>query len=659
MRELYNKCLSGNFEDGIVFELIVCSHCNLNCVGCDHMAPYAKKYFLKLETLKEQLNYLINSKIKINDILLFGGEPLLHPQIGEICSIIREYLPDTFIQVSTNGLFLKAVKEEQIDKIKESGAVLNLTKYPIVKDYDKLMERWLKKDIIINRNSPRITFSQTTIDVKGEQSLEQFYYCGKKQFPGIGILKEYKFYPCSFAYSIDCINENSDININLPLLKNKDYLDIRSNFNKKTLKDLLVNPRNACIYCNERYEHNWQKGNKEINQIYYTEKDNLMYNYENYIAPLKNIDYIKKNWKNGELENNIDVVTYGYDIRETRKILGKKIDIIIPIYKSNVTLVRRCITSLQNQSIIDDCNIYIIFDNGSSISELFDIFKETKLDIIFLRTKEHLGPGAARNEALKYANSTYLFMLDSDDYLDYNKFLEELYKKSELEKSDYIIHSMKVINSNIKELNKFNFYRNSFIKENHILYPELFYEEDTVFNILVELLGKGCNYFNYGYVYDKLYNSFSVRNNINDYELKYGIALSFIVLLQELERRKILKDNDKYIYNYFNNYIIDEDILSSDDNIDKKILFSLYLLIAIFLSEKVGYFDYNDTNHFYTSLIYRMINENKIIVNIDNHTTFCGKDLKDKIRYYLEQNENFYFKKTYKEVDWNDFKICN
>ena len=39
-------------------------------------------------------------------IILMGGEPLLHPQVGEFCRVTRECYPEAGITIITNGTLI-------------------------------------------------------------------------------------------------------------------------------------------------------------------------------------------------------------------------------------------------------------------------------------------------------------------------------------------------------------------------------------------------------------------------------------------------------------------------------------------------------------------------------------------------------------------------
>ena len=63
-----------------LIEYHLVNHCNLNCKGCAHFAPLAKPWFADINEFEKDLNQL-SSKVIIDKLTLFGGEPLLNNDI--------------------------------------------------------------------------------------------------------------------------------------------------------------------------------------------------------------------------------------------------------------------------------------------------------------------------------------------------------------------------------------------------------------------------------------------------------------------------------------------------------------------------------------------------------------------------------------------------
>ena len=81
--------------------------CNLACVGCGRVREYRDVIDRKL-TLDESMQAVRVSGAPI--VSISGGEPLLHPQIGELVRAIRD--DGRFMYLCTNGLLLQEKLDE-------------------------------------------------------------------------------------------------------------------------------------------------------------------------------------------------------------------------------------------------------------------------------------------------------------------------------------------------------------------------------------------------------------------------------------------------------------------------------------------------------------------------------------------------------------------
>lgn len=86
-------------------EIHIVDHCNLDCIGCSHESPLVPNWFESPNKLKRDLSLLWNW-YQAPLIKLLGGEPLLHPKISEIISIVK-MMTQSRVRVVTNGILLK------------------------------------------------------------------------------------------------------------------------------------------------------------------------------------------------------------------------------------------------------------------------------------------------------------------------------------------------------------------------------------------------------------------------------------------------------------------------------------------------------------------------------------------------------------------------
>ncbi len=109
-----------------------------------------------------------------------------------------------------------------------------------------------------------------------------------------------------------------------------------------------------------------------------------------------------------------------------------KISVILPVYNSQ-NYIKKSIESVVNQSFTD---IELIIVNDGSTDKTSDIISQFDDNRICVVSQDNLGPGAARNNALKIAKGEYVMYLDSDDwfcpnalktaYLEASKFRTDL-----------------------------------------------------------------------------------------------------------------------------------------------------------------------------------------------------------------------------------------
>jgi MoaA/NifB/PqqE/SkfB family radical SAM enzyme len=79
--------------------------CNIKCSGCISLSDFARKGVASVEEIQSWLEYW-HTYLDIDVIVLFGGEPLIHPHLLDVCTTIRKYYPASTIRLITNGYLL-------------------------------------------------------------------------------------------------------------------------------------------------------------------------------------------------------------------------------------------------------------------------------------------------------------------------------------------------------------------------------------------------------------------------------------------------------------------------------------------------------------------------------------------------------------------------
>ncbi len=112
----------------------VTAYCNLRCIGCRYGRDFMPGQQLSLETVKALLDDA--SSAGIETVRLYGGEPLLHPELPKMVRHAVDLGLSTY--VTTNGLLLK----QKIKTLYDAG-LRNITIgfYGTASDYDLYVQR--------------------------------------------------------------------------------------------------------------------------------------------------------------------------------------------------------------------------------------------------------------------------------------------------------------------------------------------------------------------------------------------------------------------------------------------------------------------------------------------------------------------------------------
>ncbi len=79
----------------------ITDNCNMGCVYCHNEGQKKGGNFMPLNTL----NYIVDNALRygVHKVRLTGGEPLLHPQINEICKVLKSKSNITMLGINTNA----------------------------------------------------------------------------------------------------------------------------------------------------------------------------------------------------------------------------------------------------------------------------------------------------------------------------------------------------------------------------------------------------------------------------------------------------------------------------------------------------------------------------------------------------------------------------
>lgn len=107
--------------------------CNLKCRDCANFAPYAHKNNMRypIEKIKRDIDRALPYFSMIDILHIQGGEPFIYSDLPELLKYIKERYGHLIkkIRIATNGTIVPS--EETLDAMKEAGAVVRISNYPI------------------------------------------------------------------------------------------------------------------------------------------------------------------------------------------------------------------------------------------------------------------------------------------------------------------------------------------------------------------------------------------------------------------------------------------------------------------------------------------------------------------------------------------------
>lgn len=245
------------------FDIHITDHCNLNCRGCGHFSNLCSPTFLDLEAFRGDMAAMA-AKLRVEQIYLLGGEPLLHPRVSEFIRAAREYFPDTRIYVVTNGSLVMRQDDEFWKAMADTHTILMCDAYPIGLPVGEINAKARETRVSAEWTDDRELFFKVPLDVSGTQDpADSYRRCG-----GINncpLYKDGRLYPCAYTAYIDVFTER--FGIEDMRVSDKDSIAIRENDSSSILK-FMMRPVPFCRHCDfdhfEMYE--WGRTERKIEE---------------------------------------------------------------------------------------------------------------------------------------------------------------------------------------------------------------------------------------------------------------------------------------------------------------------------------------------------------------------------------------------------------
>ncbi len=175
--------------NGNSIELDITYACHFGCVNCNRSSTQAKSdLYMPLEVIRDFITQSVDTDRKWKEIRVMGGEPMLHPQIGEIFDLLVEYkrahLPGVIIFLKTN------MKAKKVDDL------VNRYAGDVQCVYGNSLER---------SKSEFVEFNNAPCDDPHFRQVDYRNGCSVTEVDGIGLSPLGKYYQCGPAGGIDRI----------------------------------------------------------------------------------------------------------------------------------------------------------------------------------------------------------------------------------------------------------------------------------------------------------------------------------------------------------------------------------------------------------------------------------------------------------------------
>ncbi len=247
-------------------ECRVVDFCNLNCNGCSVCANINDKTMMDVDKFEQDCNQLLIKFSGIKNFKLFGGEPLLHPDLYELVTIARKKFPDANLQIHSNGLLLSKVKESLLMLCRRLDVQFVFTLYPETGKVKRTIEQILSKHNIRYEFTPPVYEFRKAINSKGDWNAEEVY---KNCCKCINLIEG--TLSCGIPFLMETLEKKYNINI----CENKrcNTIDIyNTDMDGWQINRLLDSPYHLCSYCafmrfnvlEENYYYAWKVGSAKL-----------------------------------------------------------------------------------------------------------------------------------------------------------------------------------------------------------------------------------------------------------------------------------------------------------------------------------------------------------------------------------------------------------
>ncbi|MDR1782448.1 MAG: radical SAM protein [Bacilli bacterium] len=237
-------------------EININDHCNLKCKSCSHYSNLAYEHYLDINIFEKDIKRISELIDENTKLFIFGGEPLLVNNIIDYLKILKQYLPNNYLEIRSNGILLIENKEnydELLNYCQKNNIVIGISVYPINDKYIKDLKNLELELNKVKIKTNFIWFQHDKLFSKDKRFLNKNLKINKYDYIGcignyapIAVLKEGKIYHCPICAYIKYFNEYFKVNLET---LNEDYIDIYQVNSAQEIIDFLLKPTPFCNYC--------------------------------------------------------------------------------------------------------------------------------------------------------------------------------------------------------------------------------------------------------------------------------------------------------------------------------------------------------------------------------------------------------------------------
>ena len=230
------------------FNIAVTSRCSLRCKECSHQVPYWNKQQDGKEIdMINAVEKLIKAGYKIDNVNLYGGEPMMHNSLPNLVKTICNHKCIDTVTIITNSTL--PIKDELLSVLisNKDRIIMRLSNYGSLSKYvddikDMLHKHSIRFEETIHDKWYHVPLPRN-LGLSDEELTDIYLNCSRNsKNTGLLIISDGKFHPCNHSITID------GRGIELP---ETDYVSLESSKFSDEIKQLHRRDSffEACRYC--------------------------------------------------------------------------------------------------------------------------------------------------------------------------------------------------------------------------------------------------------------------------------------------------------------------------------------------------------------------------------------------------------------------------